>query len=265
MKLNLKIEYVRKALSAPFLVVAITVLIFTVFIFFVYAFSPKQLGGTVTQELITNQVSNSAPEPSAPLVSLGTNTGPGTDKDQIRQSFESYRMAALSQDGETAVQFLNDSTVQYYEIILHKIIYSDESDLRKELMGTRLAVLLTRHIATRDEILSLKSGRNFIVFSINNGLTGESGLVKIKLGDIHVSEGEAFASLLEDPGHNEKLHFVHENGTWKIDLVHTIRSSDSQLQQLASSLSMSEEEFINYVLVFKNGQEPNQNIWQPLL
>lgn len=269
---NLK-TYVRNFSTLPFAVVTLAALVLTVSITLTVYFSPKQSWDKTSQELTDSpsalDATSNASGPDT-LVEAGTKaaipstTVTQTDDVLIRQSFDSYRNAALSNDGAVAVQFLTNSTIQYYDGLLHKTIYADEDSLRSDSVNTRFTVLLVRHVATKDEILALQNDRDYIVFVLNKGLAGESGLAQIELGDVYITGDEAFVSLAESTAPEEQLHFIRENGTWKIDLVHTIAFADTLFLQLIDSLNTSEEEFVELTLLLKNGKPPSTNIWQPI-
>lgn len=273
MKLRKLKVYVRSFYTLPFVVVILAALVLTVSIALTVYFSPKQSWDKTSQELTDGSdaldTTSNASGPDT-LIEAGTQaaitstTVTQTDDALIRQSFDSYRNAALSNDGAVAVQFLTNSTIQYYDGLLHKTIYADEDSLRSDSVSTRFTVLLVRHIATKEEILALRSGYDFVVFAINNGLTGESGLTQIELGSVHVTGDEAFVGLAGPTASEEKLHFIRENGVWKMDLVQTIRSADRLLVQLADGLNATEEEFIELTLLFKNGKPSSSKIWQPI-
>jgi len=266
-------EYFKKFPTIPFGVVALSVAIFVGSAVLTLSFSSIQSGGEVAQTLFSDPavlvdasetvVSGTSIE--AMVQSTLSSTPKETDEELIQKTFETYRNAAMNKDGASAVRVLSASTLQYYETLLRKTLYADEGALNADSVSTRFAVLLMRHVATREEILALENAHGFIVFALNNGLIGQTGLAQIKLDDVHVSGDEAFVSLMGEVSQDDKMHFVRENGTWKINLAHTIRSLDAYIVQMADSLGLSEEEFRDYALTFQNGELPSDKIWEPIL
>lgn len=204
MKLRKLKVYAKSFYTLPFVVVMLAVLVLVVSIALTVHFSPKRSLDKTSQDLTDGSsaldTTSNASGPDT-LIEAGTQaavpstTVTQTDDVLIRQSFDSYRNAVLSKDGAVAVQFLTSSTIQYYDGVLHKTIYADEDSLRSDSVSTRFMVLLVRHMATKDEILALKNDHDYIVFVLNKGLAGESGLAQIELGDVYIT-GHSMKQLL---------------------------------------------------------------------
>ena len=48
--------------------------------------------------------------------------------DEVHESFELYREAILAGDGEMAVQYLNQASIDYYDDMLKDALYLKESE-----------------------------------------------------------------------------------------------------------------------------------------
>ena len=56
--------------------------------------------------------------------------------DEVHESFEQYRTAILSGDGETAVQYLNQSSIDYYDDMLKDALYLKIINLSKIVLSS---------------------------------------------------------------------------------------------------------------------------------
>ena len=64
--------------------------------------------------------------------------------DEVHESFEYYRTAILSEDGETAVQYLNQASINYYDDMLKDALYLKESEFEERTILDKLMILRLR-------------------------------------------------------------------------------------------------------------------------
>lgn len=187
-----------------------------------------------------------------------------TEQALIKEAFEQYKSAILSDKGEEAVEYVDRHTLQYYADVLDQTKQADSATLDSLNLLDKLMVLLIRHQSPREKILSL-DGRGLFVYAVNNGMVGKSGVSNNSIGALTIQENFAEGQILNQGQETPfNFHFYKEEGNWKIDLTSIFSVSIAAFQQLIEESGQEENEYLLYILELVNGKKPSREVWHPV-
>lgn len=75
--------------------------------------------------------------------------------DEVHEAFEAYCTAVLADDGEKAVEYLNQGTIKYYDDILKDALYLNESEFEQKTIMDRMMILRLRMNFTEEELKNM--------------------------------------------------------------------------------------------------------------
>jgi len=186
------------------------------------------------------------------------------EKEEIRSTFEKYNEALLQDQGEEAVKYVDSRTLKYYSTALVKVIHADADAIESMSILDKLMVLIIRHRASREEILSF-DGRSLFIYAVDKGMAGKNSIPNNSLGRIKVVGDFARARALSrgrrTPVH---YHFYQEAGKWKIDLTSVFPATAPAFKKLIEKSGQEENEFIFLILEMITGKKPGPEVWEKL-
>ncbi|MBK8491067.1 MAG: hypothetical protein IPL49_09290 [Saprospirales bacterium] len=186
------------------------------------------------------------------------------EKEKISALFEKYNEALLQDNGEEAVNYVDSRTLKYYSEALEKVIHADRAAIEAMSFLDKLMVLIIRHKATREEILSF-TGRSLFVYAVDEGMAGKNSIPNNSLGRIKVVGDFANARALSrgrrTPVH---YHFYKEDGEWKIDLTSVFPVSGLAFKKLVEKSGQEENAFLFMLLEMVTGKKPGEEIWEKI-
>jgi hypothetical protein len=187
------------------------------------------------------------------------------ESDDIRKSFNDYKAAILASDGDKAVTYVDQNTIEYYNGILENTLKSDSLTISNLEMIDRVVILMVRQSTTTNELESM-DGNALFVYAVDNGLVGKNSVQNNTIGTVEVNEDSAKATLNMNGKSTETAFNYHlEDGVWKIDLTSIFPEAEIALKSLVKSSGKSENEYIMMVIQFVTNEKPKPNIWQPLV
>lgn len=187
------------------------------------------------------------------------------DADAIRGAFQTYRAALEARNGEAARALVTRATLDSYEALRDEAIYSVKVDLAKRPIFERLIILNLRLRFTLTE-LQMTPGRDLFRRGIEEGWTaGASGLSNLERLVLIDNHAQAFIVPRSGGGEGTPIHFLLEDGAWKIDLISISNAVEESLRDLAVKNGISEEQLIEETLGSSYGQALPTDIWEPLL
>lgn len=183
---------------------------------------------------------------------------------KIKNSFAGYKKAILINKGKEAASFLDSATITYYETVLTHCKTSDSATITQLTFFDRMMVLLVKHRTARDKILSF-TGKDLLIYSIENGMVGKSSVATTSLGKVIITgnsaKGQVMANKKPSPIY---LGFKKEATLWKLSLVSIFKISEKALLAFLKESEQTENGFIMLTLKSMNGVEPAANIWHPV-
>lgn len=194
---------------------------------------------------------------------LPAHAQPADQAETIRAVFAGYRTALLARDGESAVNLLSQSTIDYYGEMQQLALYGSRETVQSLSLVNQMQVLLLR---LRLEPARLKgmSPRQLMVHAVDQGWIGENSVLKTRIGPVSVEGRVAIANAIVD-GQTSALtfRFVNEAKGWHLDLVPTVQASNAALQLAAKQRGVSELDFISLLVESAVGRKVGPSVWQP--
>lgn len=183
---------------------------------------------------------------------------------RVRQVFQGYKQAVLSDNGEAAASFLSQETIDYYGEMQQLAVCASPQEVRNQSMVNRMQVLLLRW-RVPPELLPQMSELELVVYAVNQGWIGKSGVVTMDIGDVAVSDSVALAQALKnDQPSSIKFRFLKQSGAWKFDLMPLLQMFNVAFKELATQSGIEENDFIFMMLESVAGKQPTEQIWQPV-
>jgi hypothetical protein len=182
----------------------------------------------------------------------------------VVESFASYKSAILNDKGEVAVKYVDSRTISYYSKVLDLVKNADSSKVESLGLLDKLMVLIIRHKAPKEEILSF-DGKGLLVYSINNGMIGKNGAANNSIGEVTVVDDFAKGQLVvSDKPTPLAFHFYKEDDQWKVDLTSAFPASEAAFQQMVDQSGQAENEYLLSLLEMTSGKKAGSEIWQPV-
>ena len=182
------------------------------------------------------------------------------EKDRIRNTFQKYNEALLQDDGEEAAAYIDSRTLKYYSEALEKVTHADRATIESMSILDKMLVLLIRHRATREEILSF-DGRSLFIYAVDKGMAGKNSIPNNSLGRIKIVGDFARARALSRGRWTPFFyHFYKENGDWKIDLTSVLSGGGIAFKKLVEKSGQEENEFLFMILEMITGRKPGEEI-----
>ncbi|MBO7421702.1 MAG: hypothetical protein J6U06_11350 [Spirochaetaceae bacterium] len=186
--------------------------------------------------------------------------------DEVHESFELYREAILAGDGEMAVQYLNQASIDYYDDLLKAALYLKESEFEKRTILDKMMILRLRMNFTAKELKNM-NGRELIVYSIQKGWIGKSSVVNIELSEETKIKGDWATIEVLQNGQGSDLNFIFqkENDIWKLDINEIFKITNMTLAYFVQQSDYTEKEFIEIVLESADNKKVQKSHYKPML
>ncbi len=186
--------------------------------------------------------------------------------DEVHESFELYREAILAGDGEMAVQYLNQASIDYYDDLLKAALYLKESEFEKRTILDKMMILRLRMNFTAKELKNM-NGRELIVYSIQKGWIGKSSVVNIELSEETKIKGYWATIEVLQNGQGSDLNFIFqkENDIWKLDINEIFKITNMTLAYFVQQSDYTEKEFIEMVLESADNKKVQKSHYKPML
>lgn len=187
------------------------------------------------------------------------------DTTLIKACFNGYKNAILSDQGKTAVSFVDSRTVNYYTDILQKTKTLDSAGIDKLSIMDKLTILMLRHRATKEEIMQL-DGRSLLVYAVERGMVGKNSVQQLSIGEVMIRGNAAEGQIIVGVAPTSLAYnFYKENGAWKMDITSVLPDGNNAMKKVVKDSGQPENEFLIMLLENATGKEPLKNIWKPLL
>ena len=204
---------------------------------------------------------------SEPAGKLGTPvSGPGAPDaaDQVEQTFQDYKDAALARDGDRVAELVTDSTLEYYEELVELAKNADRPTLREESLADQYAVLLFRALAAPEAIAGM-TAKDAIAFAIDEGLIGEDAVRRLEIGTVAIFDRSATAEVASPPdaAGRFKFEFEYDGGRWRIDIVALLDLANLFIRSAYERSKLTEEQFLAVLVESSTGKRFTDSLWIP--
>ena len=188
--------------------------------------------------------------------------GQATEDNLVRQAFENYKSAILTDRGEEAVKYVDSRTIKYYVDVVDLVKNADSTKVNSLPLLDKIMVFSVRHRTSREDILSF-DGKGLLVHAIKSGMVGKNSVVNNSIGEVTIdsefAKGQFIANGQKAPFY---FHFYKENGEWKIDLTSIFSVSNMAIKKMVQDSKQDENEFIFSLLEMMTSKKPGREIWE---
>lgn len=186
------------------------------------------------------------------------------DTTLIKACFNGYKNAILSDQGKSAVTFVDTRTVRYYTDILRKTKTLDSTGIDKLSIMDKLTILMVRHRATKEEIVQL-DGRSLLVYAIERGMVGKNSVQQLSIGEVIIRDNIAEGQIIVGEAPTSLAYnFYKENGTWKMNITSVLPEGNTAMKKVVKDSGQPENEFLLLLIENATGRKPLQSIWKPI-
>lgn len=180
----------------------------------------------------------------------------------VKEAFNAYKAAVLSQEGELAVSYLSSNSVEYYDMIIQHIVEGDKATIQGLSSGAMLQVLGFRHLFLKEELLSF-DGKTLYQAMVERQLLEQEQLALTTIGKIAVKGTRAKGQMVLD-GQSSPIFFDFrkEKTGWKIDVTTTVIMTSQSVEQQAKAANLSVPAYLEELMQLSPLEK--ETIWEPL-
>ena len=197
-----------------------------------------------------------------PLPNTNPTVNPIAQKEKVKEAFQQYKAAVLSQDGPAAAKQLSSNSIVYYDELLSKVLHGTEAEVKALSSGDMMQVVALRYFFPKEDLKSY-DGRQLYEAMIANKFTEERQLARTDLGKIAVKGNKAKGQMVVN-GQPSPIFFdfKKEQGAWKLDLTTTVIMTTKFVEQQAQAAQLTVPEYLEQTMNLS--EEEKKSIWQPL-
>lgn len=191
-------------------------------------------------------------------------TGCTNEHDEaIRKAYMTSARAIELRDSQTAMQYISDADVEYYDELLKLAREGTPEDVQALSLTKKSFVAEMRHGLTAEQLQTFDV-MMYLKHAIDSGLwaTGadprQDDIKKIRVGPDGTS---AIAEFDFGGGTTGSYAFVLVDGVWKYDTIGFDDAIDEYYREMAIELDVSPEEVILIELEEETGKKVRKDIW----
>lgn len=186
------------------------------------------------------------------------------DQQAVRACYNAYKSAILNDQGQQAVQFVDQKTIQYYQDMLDQVIAADSATVSQLNVMDKILVLMLRQRLPKDTLLRF-DGTRLLVHAIQEGMVGKNSVSTHSIGTVTVNQQFAKGQVLvQGNPTSTNFHFYKENDQWKLNLTAAFPLAIATFQKAIQASGQSENAYIFLLLEQLNGTKPSNTLWQPI-
>lgn len=207
---------------------------------------------------------------AAPLVAQQPSPGSGDAEADVRATFEAYRQALITGDGERAAGLVDRETGEYYRQLKRLVLEGGEEEVRQRTFVDRFLIVAFRHQFEAAELRGMDLA-DVIVRAMEIGWINGAAIEQLAVGDVRIEGDEAVAAArtrasLEDPSlgggiDDLEYRFVNEDGIWKFRFSGLVASIGAVMRELAAQLGVEEDDLIFTLIESLTGVEVLPEVW----
>ncbi len=201
---------------------------------------------------------------SVVLIALTHTAVSADDSSAVHECFEAYRTSILNQDGQSAVELVDSTTIAYYSEVRRLALHAEREEVEELTLMDRLMVFTLRHRIAAAELAAL-SGRQLFIHAVAEGWVSKNSVARVKLARVFV-EGSTASAALDLGGKEAPVRFrFHKIGKeWRLDITSVFALLGQAFQRAIQEMERDENEFIFSILEAGLGQPVSEDIWLPM-
>ena len=188
---------------------------------------------------------------------------------QIEKTFNKYQKALLNNNGQEAIKYLDNQTLNYYSNLLSQVTFKNKKEIEQLALFDQYCIYFIRAYIGEKKILSLQNNESkFFIFLVNSGLINIDSLSKQSIKNIKIDNYSAKADIFINGSQTSlQYYFSKEHGQWKVDatpLLPSIKAEFSkQINNFKESISIVDNNIIIEYIEEKNPELSTHNIEKP--
>ena len=172
------------------------------------------------------------------------------NQNDILLTFAKFQAAIISQNGENAVQWVSQDTLNFYDDVRKLALNANQNVLELE---SQIKVSMTfelRYLLSRRDLQWLSDGKKIFGWLVHNELMQKYRFNECSLINIKVEGRHAFATILKNGEliDNVPFEFINEGGVWKFDMIKNISTDDMALEILRQQIGKTKIETALFLL-----------------
>ncbi len=195
-----------------------------------------------------------------PLIS----SGQVSEEKLVKEVFDNYNSEMRKGNGEEALKYIDEKSVNYYNNINDLIKTGDSSKINSLPIFDKITIFVVRMKISKTEILSM-TGSGLFIYIINHNMPNKRLLGNNEINTIVIDKEFATGRLvLGDKKIGQYCEFHKESGQWKINLTHLFDVGNLAYIKLVQDSGSNENKYLLTLLKKITGQKPGAEIWQPI-
>jgi hypothetical protein len=182
----------------------------------------------------------------------------------VNVMFAQYLGALADEDPTAAAEHLGAGTLTYFENVRKLALRGTKEDLEARPLVERLSAIALRFLTPPDRIKEFTS-REVAVFALGVGLIGKGGDPEQQLVRL-TEQGEVLVGVATIRGEMAQFRYTflqEDDGTWKVELLDSLREANESYRQIVANLGVTEEEYILDAIERQAQVRPEDSIWIP--
>jgi len=185
----------------------------------------------------------------------------------VQESYQKYKAAILESNGENALKSIDQISIDHYGDILDWALNGSKSKLEELDPVDLFMVLSVRKRIDKNELKKM-SGKDLLIYTIENEWTNKGTVLKTELGEIQKrGENTARAPMSVNMANtNTFVEFtrVDKDAEWKMNLVSLSQNVNEQLIRMAGDRDKTESELVIDMIKQITQSEVDEDIWSPI-
>ncbi len=151
------------------------------------------------------------------------------EEQQVRNTFNKYKAAITKAKGEEAVKYIDNATLNHYDLLLDIIKREDSLAFQKlKYMDKKIVLSIGQRLTKKEAEKFDKT--DLFVFAVKNRIVGNTSLPYQSIGDVIIdADGKSAKGQFVSNGDKKSLYlyFYKEEEKWKLNLSSIIENLNS--------------------------------------
>ena len=188
------------------------------------------------------------------------------DTQAVRACYDGFMKAFNSKNGEQALTFVSEKSLQYYGTMLKVALHGEAKALEPLALADKYLVLSIRHRAPSDQVSEL-TPKSLYVLAVSNAWIGIAATGNRTIDTITMVSAEKaeVTQLAAGAKTNETITFHKENGAWKVNLAYQNAFINTMLTKALKESALPEKDFFGQILYVATSKRVLPSIWEPLI
>ena len=187
--------------------------------------------------------------------------------DDVQANYGAYKRAILASNGKDAIDDISESSIEYYAKILDMALKSSKKELQEMPPIDQFTVLSVRKRIPKEQARKM-TGRDLLIYTIDNEWTNKNTVTKTELGEIRkMDENRARAAMNVNKANTSTfIDFIRKDkdSDWKVDLTSLSGNVNDQLERMANDRKQSVSDLVLDVIKQITDSDVNDSLWEPI-